>query len=380
VQQLTYVRKRRLEWREVPEPAVENPGEAVVRPVAAGRCDGDPVILNHDYTRAIKAGVAVHYLDPMVPSLLGPRPMAGPIAVGHESVGEVVAVGESVTAVAPGDTVVVPWSVSCGECPRCRAGLTSRCGAHPETLIAAYGFGPAMGDWGGAVSDRVRVPYADAMLVPVPDGVDPASVAAASDNVADGYRCVAPYLARWPGAHVLVVGGGARSIGLYAAGLAVALGAERVAYLDNSRERLDIAADLGAQPLELPASGAGRKRWLRRHAPTVGGDYPIVVDASATPPGLRYALRSLAPGGVCTSVGYYFAKGTALPLMQMYANDSTLHTGISHPRPDLPAILDLVAAGRFRPERVSTLVAEWDDAAEAFLEDTTKVVVRREGA
>jgi alcohol dehydrogenase len=112
----------------------------------------------------------------------------------------------------------------------------------------------------------------------------------------------------------------------------------------------------------------------------VGGDYPIVVDASATPPGLRYALRSLAPGGVCTSVGYYFAKGTALPLMQMYANDSTLHTGISHPGPDLPALLELVAAGRFRPERVSTLVANWGDAAEAFLEDTTKVVVRREEA
>jgi alcohol dehydrogenase len=174
---------------------------------------------------------------------------------------------------------------------------------------------------------------------------------------------------------VLVVGGAAKSIGLYAAGLAVALGSTRVDYLDWQRERLDIAAAFGANPVAVPRSG--RNKWLKRHVPAVCGDFPISVDASANPDGLRYALRSLSPGGICTSVGYYFQKGTHIPLMQMFANDSTLHTGVSHPRAALPEVLALIASGRFDPARVTTFVADWDEAPSAFLERTTKVVVQR---
>ena len=82
-------------------------------------------------------------------------------------------------------------------------------------MFSAYGFGSAMGSWGGAVSDQLLVPFADAMLLPVPSGLDPVSIASASDNIPDGYRTVAPHLRRWPGAPVLVVGGAARSVGLY---------------------------------------------------------------------------------------------------------------------------------------------------------------------
>jgi alcohol dehydrogenase len=89
-----------------------------------------------------------------------------------------------------------------------------------------YGFGATGGDWGGMLGDLVRVPFADAMLMRVPDGVAPESIASASDNLPDAWRTVAPHLAANPGAEVLVLGGGARSIGL-AAGLAVALGAGR---------------------------------------------------------------------------------------------------------------------------------------------------------
>ena len=94
-----------------------------------------------------------------------------------------------------------------------------------------YGLGEMGGlEWGGLLVDLVTVPHADAMLVKLPADVDPVAVASASDNIPDGWRTVGPQLAADPAAEVLVVGGdaGPHSIGLYAAGLAVALGAARV--------------------------------------------------------------------------------------------------------------------------------------------------------
>ncbi|WP_217343201.1 zinc-binding dehydrogenase [Rhodanobacter sp. C01] len=218
------------------------------------------------------------------------------------------------------------------------------------------------------------MPFADAMLVPVPDDIDPLKLASASDNMPDAWRSVGPALAQRPGAPVLVVGGGARSIGLYAAGMAVALGASRVDYVDYDPERLRIAEALGASAMEIKRGAS----WFVRNAPRVNGPYLVSVDASSTAAGLRYALRSLAPGGSCTAVGFYFAKRTSLPLMQMYANSTTMHVGISHPRRDLPDVIELVRQGIFDPLKVATLVADWNDAPDAFTTRTTKVIVARE--
>lgn len=234
-----------------------------------------------------------------------------------------------------------------------------------------------MGSWGGMVSDLLRVPYAEHLLVRLPKGIDPVAVASASDNIPDAWRTVAPLLKQKPGAPVLVVGGAAPSIGLYAAGIAVALGSTRVDYVDVDASRLEIAQALGAHPVRIPKPGRDRNKWYRQQAPQRSGAYPISVDASARPDGLRYAIRSLAPGGTCTSVGFYFQKRTSLPLMQMYTNDTTFHTGISHPRAALPEVLSLIEQGTFRPEMITTVLANWEDAQEAYLERTTKVVVHR---
>src|SRR6202012_116961 len=111
---------------------------------------------------------------------------------GHEGVADVIAVGERVQDVRPGDRVVVPFQVSCGACSTCRRGRTDSCEAVP--LMSMYGMAPLAGlDAGGFLSDAVRVPFADAMLVPLPAGVDPAAAASCSDNVVDGGRCGAPY-------------------------------------------------------------------------------------------------------------------------------------------------------------------------------------------
>ena len=370
-----YIKKNKLEWHDAKEPRLLSAGDAIVRPLAAARCDGDKSFLFYDITPVLGAGMAIHYLDPVIKNMFGRKPFKAPFAVGHECVAEVLSRGDEVKHFKVGDKVIVPWAISCGTCSHCLSGLTSKCTDAGETLFSSFGFGEPLGPWGGMIADTFRVPFADNMLVKVPAGLDPVSLASASDNIPDGWRTVAPYLKDKPGAPVLIVGGPAESIGLYAAGIAVALGSSRVEYLDYVQARLAIAKSLGANPIEIPAKN--RSKWYRENSPKISGTYPITVDASMNQDGLRFAIRSLATGGICTTVGYYFKKGTSIPLMQMYANDSTLHTGISHARASLPDVLDLIESKKFQPEKITTLLAHWDDATDAYLERTTKVVVHR---
>ncbi|MEU4344028.1 zinc-binding dehydrogenase [Nocardia sp. NPDC023852] len=235
----------------------------------------------------------------------------------------------------------------------------------------AFGFGPASGPWGGMVADLLRIPFADYMLVPVPAGIDPLRVAAASDNLSDAWRCVIPGLQVRPGGKVLVLGGAAQSIGLYAAGLAVRHGAEVVDYVDHRRERLDIAEKFGARPYSTTSKGKLRLTDIPRR------DYAIAVEGTSSAAGVDAALRSLAPGGFCQPVGYYLSVGTKVPLMHMYANDATLKIGVSNVRPVLPEVLDFIAQQDFPAEEVTTLTADWDDAPDAYRAHTTKLVLHR---
>jgi alcohol dehydrogenase len=285
------------------------------------------------------------------------------MALGHEGVAEVVEVGESVTKVSVGDRVIVPFQISCGECAHCRRGLTATCTTSPHR--ATYGLGALGGhEWGGLLADLARVPYADAMLVPVPEGVDPAAIASFSDNVPDAWRAVAPGLREWPGAGVLVVGGGTPSIGLYAVALARALGAGEVVYLDDDAGRLAAAQSLGARAVEGPP-------------PRRAGSFPVTVDAAMSAEGLACALRSTGPHGICTSVMVHFDGDPVIPLLEMYDRCCSLHTGRCNSRPPLEELLGLVVDGRFDPAAITTRVADWDDAPAAVLEPATKLVLQR---
>src|SRR5919197_3949053 len=137
----------KIEWQEVDDPVLQGPREAIVRPLAVALCDIDHPIVS------------------------GEAPFPGPIALGHEMVAEVVETGDEVTDVRIGERVVVPFQISCGECARCRAGQTGDC--ESVARLATYGFGAFGGNFGGALSDLVRVPFADAMLIAIPDGVEP---------------------------------------------------------------------------------------------------------------------------------------------------------------------------------------------------------------
>jgi threonine dehydrogenase-like Zn-dependent dehydrogenase len=189
MRELTFIRTGRLEWREREPPTLRGPGDAIVRPFVAGRCDGDALPIHRHVSRAIQIGMHTGLIDPIVATICGRVPFQGPFGIGHECVAQVIAVGDDVS-LRPGQVVVVPWAVSCGSCSECCRGLTAKCSTTRASTLAAFGFGPASGPWGGMVADELRVPFADHMLVPVPDGIDPLRVAAASDNLADAWRCV----------------------------------------------------------------------------------------------------------------------------------------------------------------------------------------------
>jgi len=325
---------RRLAWQEVPEPERRHEREAIVRPVAVATCDLDQ------------------------PMIFGQTPFAMPIHLGHECVAEVV---EGPEGFAPADRVVVPFQISCGFCERCRRGQTGDCAT--VAPLSMYGFGALGGEWGGMLSDLALVPYAEAMLVPLPDGVEPTVVASAADNITDGWRAVAPALAERPAAEVLVAGGRVRSVSLYAVDAALALGAASVTYVDTDADRLAVAQELGATAVE-----GEPERSL--------GAFPVTVDGTGTPEGLVATLRLTDWGGRCTSLGQLEPSGS-LPLFELYSRGVHLHIGRAMARPAIPAILDLVAAGRLRPQVVTSATVAWDDAPQALLEPATKLVVHR---
>lgn len=363
MKQLTYVKKNTLEWWDVPEPTIETPNEVLVRPFAVARCDLDLAVLRGSLPLRFKLGKLFGKTDDAVPHVFGQYPYRPPFAIGHECVAEVTACGETVKKFKIGDKVIVPFQVSCGQCLTCQAGLTANC--HSVPAFSMYGGIGGKGAWGGAMSDWVRVPYADAMLVPIPDGIDPISLASASDNIPDAWRTVGPPLQAHPGAPVLIVAGSAKSVGLYAAAMAVALGSQQVDYLDRNPTRLALAKRVGANPVE------GTYQSFK-------GSYPITVDATNQEAGLHCAIRCVAPGGICTTIGIFARKLTPIPLFKMYVNDVTLKNGVTQARANIPEVLTLVKSGLFQPGLITTTLAHWNEAAEAFLEDSIKVVIRRD--
>ena len=233
-------------------------------------------------------------------------------------------------------------------------------------MLSDYGMQPMSGvEYGGMLSDVVRVPHARAMLQPVPDGSDPVALASVPDNVADGYRAVAPHLAADPGADVLVVISGTPSIGLYAALAAVALGAASVTVASDDKRVLERAEAIGAEPVHTD--------FTRRNE-----RYAIVVDCGGREQGLHYAIASTQPEGTCHSVSYFLDATTPLPLGRMYTLGIHFHIGRAHSAVLLPEVVALIEAGRLHPEIVTTSVVDWEDAPAAYLEPTIKLVVRRD--
>jgi alcohol dehydrogenase len=339
MQQLTCTAPGVVAWLEVPEPVLVEPTDALVRPIAVARCEIDPFLVLAGPTRAER------------------------FALGHEAVAQVVEVGSDVD-LAPGDLVLPSFQVSCGSCQPCRRGRSAVCASYP--ILSDFGMEPLSGvEYGGMLSDLVRVPHASTMLTPLPASVDPVAAASVPDNVLDGYRAVAPHLASRPGADVLVAIHGIPSIGLYATQAAMALGAGSVTVASADPDVRALAERLGAAA--LPVDFGDRP-------PATA---PIVVDCGVDPVGLRWAVRATEPEGILHSVSSYVVGEVSLPLQRMYTLGIELHIGRAHSAARLPEVVALVADGRLRPELVTTRVVDWAEAADRFTDPATKLVFAR---
>ncbi len=341
MQQLTLVATRKFEWWDVPTPSLDGRIDALVRPIAVATCDLDREMI------------------------WGHTPHVKPIAWGHEFIGEIVATGDAVKHFQAGDVVAVSFQICCGECDACRRGHTASCRAVPPA--AAFGFGAVRGNFGGAMSDLVRVPFADAMCVRIPPGVDVVAIASASDNIADAHRNVAEPLMARPGAPVLVVGGICDSIGLYTVEMALALGSEEVTYADNDQERLALAASAGAKVVDL--SGGYPK--------SIAGEFPITVACAGTAEGVACTIRSTASNGVCTNTVIFWDEMMPLPMRDMYLSPITFRSGRINSRFHLDKVIALAAENRIHPERFTRHVVPWNQAAEALAHHATKTVFVR---
>ena len=333
---LTVAPGARLRFKDVPAPRPPGPDGAIVHPIAASTCDLD------------------------CPIALAATQFALPLHLGHECVAEVLAVGERVRSVKAGEQVIVPFQISCGACPPCLAGHTGNCARVPP--VSMYGMGLLAGHWGGAFSDQLAVPFAEAMLVPLPAGVDPVAAAGLADNVCDAYRHLAPHLPSLleadPDAEVLIVGAVKASsifppsVPLYCAMIARALGARNV-HLADARPSVRAQA-------ERLGCGVLHPRRLSRRPPA-----PLVIDVTVNHLGL--ALACTAPDGVCSSSGSLH-RSARVPVLKMYARNMTLHVGRTHARALIPQVLELLLDGRLHPESLVSTLAPIDDAPAALRE------------
>jgi alcohol dehydrogenase len=315
-----------LEWRDVDPPRLIAGGDALVRPVASSACDLDRRIVS------------------------GRSPFVPPFALGHEAVGEVVDVADDDGPLTPGDLVVIPWHISCGECATCLRGLPGTCETVPR--LASFGT-TAGGYWGGLFDELVRVPWAAHNLVRLPASVDPHRAASVADNLTDAFQAVRPTLTADPDADVLVVGGTA-TLGLLVVLSAIALDATQVTYVDTDAGRCATAAALGAHVIPVD-----------QYPDRLDDRYALVVDASASTAGFRCGLLSVRPAGTYVVRSVYFGELT-LPYFDLYATGVTIVTGPPHATPHVPAVLAMLESGRLDPRPLLTEPLAYETAPDVL--------------
>ncbi len=329
----------RLTWREVDVPELQESTDAVVRPLAVAACDLDRLIVN------------------------GRSPFPGTFMLGHEFTGEVIAVGTDVSGLAVGDVVLASFQPSCGSCGRCGRALSSVCETVPNGTM--YGIGTTRGDWGGAIAEAIRVPWADFNLAQIPDGCDPVQIASASDNLADGLRGVDGALRRRPGSSVLVAGSG--SIALYAILCAQHLGATEITLASDDEFALRTAAQMGTECLDV---GDWPKRF-RSH--------DITVDCTNSVAGLKAVMKSTTPYGECTSSSIFFGADVPVPMFNMNMRGISFHTGRVNSASSLSRVLELLQQG-LDPNRIDPAYWPFEQAIEALAAEphSRKVILHRD--
>jgi NAD+-dependent secondary alcohol dehydrogenase Adh1 len=299
---------RPLELVERPDPEPIGARDVVVRIAGAGVCATD-----------------LHSID----GLMEPAGVRLPLVLGHENGGWVHAVGEGVTAAAVGDPVLLYPPYSCGLCVPCRRALDMHCERHGFTGLTRD----------GGFAEYVLVD--ERSLVPLPDGVDPAVAAPIADAGITAYHAVkrvVPLLD--PGSTTAVIGVG--GVGHLALQLLRVLGAGEVVAIDPKEGCRKLARELGAKEvLGVEDDPADAVREL-----TNGRGADVVLDCVGTDETHSVGLRSLAPRGLYSIVGY---GGTvSVPSVQLIATETAIAGNLVGSWIDLWEVLQLYARGALK--------------------------------
>ncbi|MGV9359166.1 glutathione-independent formaldehyde dehydrogenase [Amycolatopsis sp. NPDC003731] len=224
---VVYRGPRQVEVREVPDPGIDQPTDAIVKITTTNICGSD--LHMYEGRTAVEEGKVL----------------------GHENMGIVVEIGAGVTRVKVGDRVSVPFNVACGTCRNCLEGWTSFClRVNPAEGMdgAAYGYAN-MGPYDGGQAEYLRVSYADFNLLDLPAGTEYENdFTMLSDIFPTGWHGTELAGMR-PGDRVVVFGAG--PVGLLAAHSAVLRGAAEVYVVDKERDRLALAEKIGVLPVDF---------------------------------------------------------------------------------------------------------------------------------
>jgi len=343
--------KREVEVREVPDPVIQEPTDAIVRITTTAICGSDL----HLYE------VLGAYLNP------------GDV-LGHEAMGIVEEVGSEVTHIAPGDRVVVPFNISCGRCWMCSRGLYAQC----ETTqvrdqgkgAALFGYTSLYGSVPGGQAQFLRVPQAHFGPIKVPHEGPDTRFVYLSDILPTAWQAVA-YANVPTGGTLAVIGLG--PVGQFATRIALAQGVERVIGVDLVPERLDLAEKHGVEVLDVRdvddvaatllemTSGRGPDATIdavgmeahgsprAQAAQTAVG---LLPDALARPlidrfavdrlDALHTAIKSVRRGGTVSVSGVYGGEADPMPMMEMFDRGVQLRMGQCHVKRWIDEIMPLV--------------------------------------
>jgi len=324
---LVYDGPGRRMWRNVPDPEVSDPEDVIVRVDAVTICGTDLHILHGD-----------------VPTVETGR------ILGHEAVGTIEAVGSGVRSATVGQRVLVSCISSCGRCRFCREGRYGQC---------LGGGGWILGHRiDGVQAERVRVPFADRSVHPLPDSISDEAAVLLADILPTSYEVGVLAGHVQPGDVVVVVGAG--PIGLAALATARLYSPGKVVLLDPAAPRREAALKLGAD-MALDSGGHVRDR-IDELTEGLGAD--VVIEAVGLPAAFELCTTLVRPGGHLANVGVHGSPAT-LHLEDLWIKDVTITTGLVDTY-STPTLLKLIGNGQLAADRFVTHHFELDQFMDAY--------------
>lgn len=359
--------KKDIRCDTVADPTLEHPRDAIVQVSSCAICGSD-----------------LHLFDGFIPGM-----KHGDI-LGHEFMGEVVAVGPEVTKLRVGDRVVVPFTIVCGECEQCRRGNFSVCErtnrnrdiaikAYGHTTAGLYGYSHLTGGYAGGQAEYVRVPFADAGPIKLPNGLPDEQALFLGDIFPTGWQAVVQCDIE-PTDTVAIWGAG--PVGQFCIKSAQMLGAGQIIAIDQVPERLALAAGNGAIPINFDQEsvidrlndlthGRGPEKCidavgLESHA---SRSFDAIFDRAKQavmletdrPHVLREMIYVCRPAGILSVPGVYGGIVDGIPFGALMNKGLTLRTGQTHVNRWANDLLRRIEEGEIDPSFVISHTVALED-------------------